>query len=623
MSAERDRDVTGLSGGGELELAEPLASTGARPITEALDELELDLRAMPHPSHPPPLAAPPEAPPTRKNGTVEIALPERAPDAQGTLGQTPLAHVLVSLATRKLSGSVVLQVGAELHALVFREGVLERIGSPFAPLGEILATLGTIDADEVDFAVHRAAGEGTALGAQLVADGLAEEDTIATAVAAQTEERLLAIAGLAPETPYAFFAGDDVLAVYPVDGGHADPLAAVMACVRGMTSEAPIDKVLENLGDRRLALHAAAQLPRFGLTKEESSAADILQWSWRPYAELVETLDEGHATLKRVTYALAITKHFDFGDTCWPLGVERPPPRAPRAPKVTAPRATEPDVEHVRSAPTLSPPTARTPVSTLQTRAAAPTASPPPGAVLERPSHPPLATPASGLRARDPAPSPPLETTQRPPSLRSNPAIEFLPLPDARPPSPSRPPADGALDARAIAAMSADERTIEASALRQRAELLLSRNDVAGAERLALQAHHLDERNAEGLALLGWLRAMKPGATSVSDGLKLLDHSLKENPSSDRALFYRGSLLKRASREADAIRDFRKAVELNPKNIDAAREVRLHAIRNGGSEKAGTKRLIGKLFGKLAPLPAGRARLSRARECRCRPRLRE
>jgi tetratricopeptide (TPR) repeat protein len=91
---------------------------------------------------------------------------------------------------------------------------------------------------------------------------------------------------------------------------------------------------------------------------------------------------------------------------------------------------------------------------------------------------------------------------------------------------------------------------------------------------------------------------MKPGTTSVTDGLKLVDESVRRNPGSDRALFYRGSLLKRAGRADEALRDFRKAAELNPKNIDAVREVRLHMIRAGGTEKAGTKRLIGKLFGK-------------------------
>lgn len=614
MAAPGDRSFS-RSSEGEIELAAPSARGR---VIESMDELELDL-GLAHVEPPPRrvVPPPPEPTPTRRNAIVEIALPERVPDACGTLGETPLAHVLVSLATRALSGSVVLTVGDDVHALVFREGILERVASPIAPLGEILATLGALEEDEVEFAVHRAREEGTALGAQLVLDGLAQEETIATAVAAQTDERLVALAGLSLDTPYEFFAGDDVLEGHPVDAHAVDPIAAVMACVRGMNDEAPMDKVLHQLGERRLALHSAADLGRFGLVKEETKAAEILQWSWRPYAELVETLDDGHAALKRVAYALAITKHFDFGETSWPLGVVRPPPRAPKAPRFALSEAPEPPppvardartVAPPRDAPSVPPPSAR-PIESLATSPDPPPARPPatsqptlttPSHVRDRaPSQPPSATPASGMRATDYGPltpRPPIPS-QPPPAREA--AIEFIPLPPvSRPPAPSRPPSSPGYDASAIAAMSADERTIEASAALARAEVLLSRNDNAGAERLAAQAVELDRGNAEALAVLGWLRAMKPGPTALTDALRLLDESIKRNPSSDRALFYRGSLLKRASRENDAIRDFRRAVDLNPKNIDAAREVRLHTIRNGGSEKAGTKRLIGKLFGK-------------------------
>jgi hypothetical protein len=40
-------------------------------------------------------------------------------------------------------------------------------------------------------------------------------------------------------------------------------------------------------------------------------------------------------------------------------------------------------------------------------------------------------------------------------------------------------------------------------------------------------------------------------------------------------------LNKRVGRGEAAMRDFRRVVELNPQNIDAAREVRLHNMRGG------------------------------------------
>jgi tetratricopeptide (TPR) repeat protein len=53
----------------------------------------------------------------------------------------------------------------------------------------------------------------------------------------------------------------------------------------------------------------------------------------------------------------------------------------------------------------------------------------------------------------------------------------------------------------------------------------------------------------------------------------------QKEPEYERALFYRGVLLKKAGRPDRAIRDFRLSAELNPKNLDAVREVRLFEMR--------------------------------------------
>jgi hypothetical protein len=45
-------------------------------------------------------------------------------------------------------------------------------------------------------------------------------------------------------------------------------------------------------------------------------------------------------------------------------------------------------------------------------------------------------------------------------------------------------------------------------------------------------------------------------------------------------------LRKRIGRIESAMSDFRAAYEVNPKNLDAAREVRLHEMRRGKSERS-------------------------------------
>ena len=81
---------------------------------------------------------------------------------------------------------------------------------------------------------------------------------------------------------------------------------------------------------------------------------------------------------------------------------------------------------------------------------------------------------------------------------------------------------------------------------------------------------------------------MKPEGQTTSGAqgaIKLLDRAVGLSARCERAYFYRGQLHKRLGNAQLAMRDFRKAAELNPRNIDAVREVRLHEMRaqKGGS----------------------------------------
>jgi tetratricopeptide (TPR) repeat protein len=69
------------------------------------------------------------------------------------------------------------------------------------------------------------------------------------------------------------------------------------------------------------------------------------------------------------------------------------------------------------------------------------------------------------------------------------------------------------------------------------------------------------------------------------------------SPNCERAYFYRGMLLKKVDNFNAAVKDFRKAAELNPRNTDAMREVRLHTMR--GPAASAAKADAGGLFGKL------------------------
>jgi curved DNA-binding protein CbpA len=138
-------------------------------------------------------------------------------------------------------------------------------------------------------------------------------------------------------------------------------------------------------------------------------------------------------------------------------------------------------------------------------------------------------------------------------------------------------------------------RVVDASFEFQKAEILLKKNDLAGAEHLVSRAVAADPEQPDYFTLLVWIRAMRRGdppelregqtSTHYDDLIKQLDSILLKEKEFERALYYRGVLLKRSGRMDRAIRDFRLSAQLNPKNLDAVREVRLFEMRKS---KGGT-----------------------------------
>jgi hypothetical protein len=145
-----------------------------------------------------------------------------------------------------------------------------------------------------------------------------------------------------------------------------------------------------------------------------------------------------------------------------------------------------------------------------------------------------------------------------------------------------------------IAEQAEIEKVLRASAAFQKAEILLRRNDTDGAEALAREAVEGDPQ-PEHLALLGWIHALRD---RLPEALDHLNRAIDANPKAETALFYRGTVLKRMGHHAKAVSDFRRVIEINPKNLDASREVRLHEMRNQSRPEEDKPGLFGKLFSK-------------------------
>jgi hypothetical protein len=152
-------------------------------------------------------------------------------------------------------------------------------------------------------------------------------------------------------------------------------------------------------------------------------------------------------------------------------------------------------------------------------------------------------------------------------------------------------------------------RVVDATLEFQKAEILLKKHDLAGAEAFATRATEADPEQPEYATLLVWIQAqrrgdppgMQEGATSAhfDDLIQTLSDVLAKEPRYERALYYRGVLQKRAGRTDRAIRDFKLVAEINPKNLDAVREVRLHEMRRRTSPTSPQTDGPGGLFGKF------------------------
>jgi len=122
---------------------------------------------------------------------------------------------------------------------------------------------------------------------------------------------------------------------------------------------------------------------------------------------------------------------------------------------------------------------------------------------------------------------------------------------------------------------------VEAATSFQKAEFFLKRADYAQAESYASKALELDPNQADYHALSAWLDAVKPNVTE--SGLKAiiarLNKAIELNEKCEKAHYYRGMIYKRMGNKLAAVRDFQSAATLNPRNVDALREVRLHEMR--------------------------------------------
>jgi tetratricopeptide (TPR) repeat protein len=151
---------------------------------------------------------------------------------------------------------------------------------------------------------------------------------------------------------------------------------------------------------------------------------------------------------------------------------------------------------------------------------------------------------------------------------------------------------------------------IEAAMLFQKAEVFLKIRDYAQAEAFGNMALEKDPRQADYMAFVTWMTAMRPEHQTLEPSKKLIEslsQAIRLSATCERAYYYRGMLYKRTDQHALAVKDFKRVAELNPNHVDAVREVRLFHMRGGKSNpppavaqgQPTARDALGGLFGKV------------------------
>ncbi|OJY16945.1 MAG: hypothetical protein BGO98_12265 [Myxococcales bacterium 68-20] len=118
------------------------------------------------------------------------------------------------------------------------------------------------------------------------------------------------------------------------------------------------------------------------------------------------------------------------------------------------------------------------------------------------------------------------------------------------------------------------EAALEAMSSFRLAEGALQRNDLAAAEEHVKKAIAADPTQADYMTLHAWIRALGGAGVAVDEAIRTMSKVLIEDPSNEKALFYRGKLLVRTNRLLEALNDFNELLSANPHHREAQNEVR-------------------------------------------------
>lgn len=526
------------------------------------------------------------------------------PAATGSLGATPLSQLLLYALERSLNGALVFQNPenpVQRSAVTFSGGtvVKARVPSASTALGQVCVQLGFVDAADIEETAKQARTR--LFGEHLFDLGLIEREQLNSALHEQLYRQLEWIAKLPDATQYGFYDGQNFLESYGGAALEIDPLLAIgrVTRVRPLSDQVTA-RVVAGLGETVLQLHPQARVGRFEFDASERTVLDVLRAKPQSYSELLATELLAPGRLAQLITLLTLSKHLNVAGS-QPLGVTVGQSVSPTMVRRVVPRitqsATPPDRESITSVPPVSVDRRREIVEKVRSMENADfyqvlglEAGVDSSAIqvaflkLAKTWHP----------DRLPAALNDLKPEVTKIFARMTEAHQILTNPKNRAEYDKL---------RAGGGNSDDEQrkvqeVLRAAAAFQKAEVLARREDWAQALKFAQQAHAGDPEQAEYTALYAWIAAHAPErseSNNYDDLIELLHRAVKQQRNNVRVRLYRAAVLKLAGQSVEAMRDYRTVNELDPTNVEAQRQIRLHRMRKDSSPPHGVlKRLFNK-----------------------------
>lgn len=470
---------------------------------------------------------------------------EILPTAEGDLGRTPFAHLLVYAADQQLTGALFLHAPeGTMHSVRLEAGRPAKVqmGDGFGRIGKLMVDAGIIDQKTHDLP-RSAPG---LIGESLVAGGHITRATLDQWVERQFFVRMTRLFNLPPATRYAYFADMNEIIDDGAPLSTVHPLAIIWAGLREhAATSAMMVPVLERIGEAPLRVHARASLERLQLTDDERSILTRIRDNPPSLRGLVKENLADESLVRKMIYALVILRFIDFGKDALPLFPEKEPTPATTTSNValariklqqTAPRrfiAAAPDDvgdgERIRPQPRMR---------------KRPRPSKPHMVAIKEEAPPVVHVPIVDLSVV----AEPLDASRQPLDI-DVPA----PMPIIHEANPDAPhPAHTMYDL---------------------AMKRLSAGDRQGALAACQLAREIDPDEPDYAVLATWIRAVHGGA-NLDSCVQDLDGVLVQHPNHVPALFYRGYLRRRTNDEPGAVADLRRVIELDPTHEDAVRELK-------------------------------------------------